>query len=401
MPNVSKRSQEVPLSPFRKLAALAEQVKQEGRKVYHLNIGQPDILTPPGAMARLKEMPFRIVPYTPAEGLLSLRHAMASYYSRLGIQVAPEEVVITTGASEGLQLALFTCFEQGDEVIIPEPFYANYSGFAQIAGVRVVPVKSNIETGFAMPGISDFEALISPRTKGILLCNPSNPTGTFYPKEVVLALGDLVKQYGLFLLVDEVYRDFIYDGQTFFSAMEIDGLEAHVILIDSVSKRFSACGARVGTLVTRNREVIEQVSRYAKLRLSPPFLGQVLAEYMLEEAQEYLGPVISEYAARRDILFERLSAIPGVVSYKPGGAFYCFAKFPVADADHFCEWLLGTYSYQGATVMLSSGRGFYATPGLGLDEVRIAYILNQADLQAAMEVLEQALAVYPGRRRPL
>lgn len=397
MPNVSKRSQEVPLSPFRKLAALAEQVKQEGRKVYHLNIGQPDILTPPGAMTRLKEMPFQIVPYTPAEGLLSLRKAMAFYYSRIGIQVAPEEVVITTGASEGLQMALFTCFEQGDEVITPEPFYANYSGFAQIAGVQIVPVKSNIETGFAMPGISDFEALITPRTKGILLCNPSNPTGTFYPKEVVLALGELVRRYGLFLLVDEVYRDFIYDGQTFFSAMEIRGLEDHVILIDSVSKRFSACGARVGMLVTRNPVVIEQVSRYAKLRLSPPFLGQVLSEFMLEEAPEYLGPVVAEYDARRNILFERLSAIPGVVSYKPGGAFYCFAKFPVADADHFCEWLLGTYSYQGATVMLSGGRSFYATPGLGLDEVRIAYILNQADLQAAMDILERALAVYPGR----
>ncbi|MBK6948578.1 MAG: pyridoxal phosphate-dependent aminotransferase [Haliscomenobacter sp.] len=401
MPNVSKRSQEVPLSPFRKLATLAEQVKQEGRKVYHLNIGQPDILTPPGAIARLKEMPFSIVPYTPAEGLYSLRKAMAFYYGRMGIPVVPEEVVITTGASEGLQLALLTCFEQGDEVIIPEPFYANYSGFAQIAGVRVVPVKSNIETGFTMPGISDFEALITPRTKGILLCNPSNPTGTFYPKEVVLALGDLVRRYGLFLLVDEVYRDFIYDGQNFFSAMEISGLEDHVILIDSVSKRFSACGARVGALVTRNREVIEQVSRYAKLRLSPPFLGQILAEFMLEEASEYLGPVISEYNARRNILFERLSAIPGVVSYKPGGAFYCFAKFPVADADHFCEWLLGSYSYKGATVMLSSGSGFYATPGLGIDEVRIAYILNQTDLHSAMDVLEQALAVYPGRLQPV
>lgn len=401
MPIVSRRSQETPMSPFRKLAVLAEAVKLRGTKVYHLNIGQPDIPTPPGALEKLRRAIPEIIAYAPADGLESTRRAMASFYQRYGLSITTEDVLITSGASEALQLAFFGCFELDDEVIIPEPFYANYSGFAHIAGVRVVPVASTIDKGFALPEIADFERQIGPKTKGIMLCNPSNPTGTFYPKAVLEELGALAKKYGLFFIVDEVYRDFLYEGQTFFSVLELQDMQDHVVMVDSVSKRFSACGIRIGTLVTRNAALREAIGRSTKLRLSAPVLGQMLTEFMLEEYDTYLKPVVEEYAARRETLFKRLSAIPGVLTYKPGGAFYCFAKLPVEDADAFCHWLLESYSYNGATVMLSTGKAFYGTPGLGKDEVRIAYILNREDLNNAMDVLENALRVYPGRVEPV
>lgn len=398
MPTASKRSLEVPISPFRKLAALAEQVKAGGRKVYHLNIGQPDIPTPPGALAKLKALPLEIVPYSPAEGWASTRSAIAAYYRKWSVDVLPDEVLISTGASEALQLAFFACFENGEEVIIPEPFYANYSGFAHTAGVVVRPVSSRIESGFSLPAPEAFEAAITPATRAILLCNPNNPTGAFYSREVLCALAEIVRRHDLFLFVDEVYRDFCYDGQSFFSALNLEGISHNVLVFDSVSKRYSACGVRVGALITRNREILESIGRYAKLRLSPPVLGQWLTEFMIEEEPEYLPAVIAEYERRREVLFSRLAAIPGVLTYKPGGAFYCFARLPVHDAEHFCQWLLESFEYKGATLMLAAGNAFYATPGWGRDEVRIAYILKEEDLHAAMDCLEQALEVYPQRK---
>lgn len=398
MPIISRRSQETPMSPFRKLAILAEEVKKRGTHVYHLNIGQPDIPTPPLALEKLKNSLPNIIAYAPADGLASTRAALASYYQKYGHAIEADEIMVTAGGSEALQLALYGCFEEGEEVIIAEPFYANYSGFAHIAGVRVKPVVSHIGNGFALPSLAEFEAQIGPKTKGIMLCNPSNPTGTFFPESVIRGLGDLALRYNLFLIIDEVYREFLYDGQTYFSALDLEDLHDHVVIVDSVSKRFSACGARIGMLVTRNEALREAIGRATKLRLSAPVMGQLLTEFMIEEMDAYLPAVADEYVKRRDTLFTRLSAIPGVTTYKPGGAFYCFAQLPVDNAEDFCQWLLESFNYRGATVMLSTGHAFYATPGLGLDEVRIAYILNQRDLHAAMDVLEQALLAYPGRK---
>lgn len=399
MPHVSQRGNMVPLSPFRKLSHLAEQAKSRGKKVYHLNIGQPDILTPPYALHKLKESDISILAYSPAEGWSSTRQAVAHYYSRYGLTLQEEQVIITTGASEALQLSLMACLEKGEEFIMPEPFYANYNGFAHIADVSVKPITCHIEDGFALPSIAEFEAAIGPKTRAIMICNPNNPTGCFYPKETLEALAELVKKYDLFLMVDEVYRDFCYDDQTFFSALKLEGIREHVIVFDSVSKRYSACGARVGALISYNEEVLAAVSRYAKLRLSPPALGQMVAEWMMEDDEAYLTQVKDEYLQRRNIVADALASMKGVTSYTPGGAFYCFARFPIDDADEFCQWLLEEFDYHGATVMLSPGAGFYATPGLGKTEVRLAYVLNTKDLKQAMICLEQALLTYPGRTR--
>lgn len=394
MPSISKRGEQVPMSPFRKLVPYADRAKGAGKHVYHLNIGQPDIETPLYALQQVRENQLRILAYSPAVGQLSYRRKMAAYYRNFGIELGPDQIIVTTGGSEAIQFAMLSCFDPGDEVIVPEPFYANYNGFAQIGNVRIQPITCHIEDGFALPPIEAFEAVITEKTKGIFITNPNNPTGCFYSREDLDQLGRLCKAYDLFLFVDEVYREFCYDGQDFFSALRLEGAEAHVVVVDSISKRYSACGARIGALVTRNEGVLDAATRYAKLRLSPPGLAQILAEATLDMDAAYMKTVVAEYDQRRQVVYNRLQQMPGVVSYMPGGAFYCFARFPVRSAEHFCQWLLESFEHEGATVMLSPGEGFYATPGKGWDEVRIAYILNAQDLEKAMDCLEAALEQY-------
>ncbi len=401
MPSLSERGRHTPFSPFRKLAPLADKAKASGVKVYHLNIGQPDILTPPVAMQQLSARLEPILAYSPAEGNMSLRQKMVDYYARYDVRVTPEEIMVMTGASEALQLSLFACFNPGEEVLVPEPFYANYNGFAHIAQVRIKPLSCQIEAGFALPPVAAFADAIGPRTRGILLCNPNNPTGAVYAPETLGALGTLARQRDLFLIVDEVYREFCYDGATFVSALSLPDLADQVVVIDSVSKRYSACGARIGAVVTRNAALREVLGRYARLRLSPPGLGQWLTEIMLEDDMAYLQEVKAEYNRRRGMVYERLAQMEGVTSYLPGGAFYCFARFPIDDAERFCRWLLEDFSHEGATVMLSPGPGFYATPGRGRDEVRMAFVLDCTHLAHAMDCLEKALEIYPGRQLPL
>lgn len=398
MPSISKRAEGVPVSPFRKLSPFADKAKAAGKHVYHLNIGQPDIKTPAAALNHLKTIDIPVLAYSPAVGLTSYREKLLRYYEKYGISLRSEEILVTTGASEAIQWIFLACLNPGEEIIVPEPFYANYNGFAHIAEVVIKPITCSIDDGFALPDINAFEELITPKTRAIFITNPSNPTGRHYSKERLEDLGELVKAHDLFLFADEVYREFCYDKSEFLSALNLPGLEEHVVMVDSISKRYSACGARVGSIVCRNKALLESLTRYAKLRLSPPVLGQLLAEALLDVEDSYIEAVKEEYDRRREILFSRLQKMPGVVSYNPGGAFYCFAKFPVACAEHFCQWLLESFEYKGATLMLSPGSGFYATPGLGKDEVRIAYILNREDLDAAMDCLEKALEVYPGRK---
>ncbi|MBX2876273.1 MAG: pyridoxal phosphate-dependent aminotransferase [Saprospiraceae bacterium] len=397
MPSISKRGVEVPLSPFRKLVPIADKVKADGKHVYHLNIGQPDIETPAAAMAKVKETDLKILAYSAAAGNASYRAKLVDYYAKFDTEITADQVVVTTGASEAIQFLFLACMDHGDEMVVPEPFYANYNGFAHIADVNVVPVTCDLEDGFSLPDAKAFEAVITPKTKAIFITNPNNPTGCFYPEKALKELAQVVKKYDLYLFVDEVYREFCYDGQDFFSVLRLEEIENNVVVIDSVSKRYSACGARVGAMVTRNEELIDTVVKYAKLRLSPPGLGQILAEGALEMDDSYMNEVKQEYDRRRNVVFERLQKMDGVISYLPGGAFYCFAEFPVENADHFCQWLLEKFEYKGSTVMLSPGEGFYATPGLGVNQVRIAYVLNTKDLHAAMDCLEEALQVYPGR----
>jgi aspartate aminotransferase len=398
MPSISKRAEGVPMSPFRKLSPFADIAKAAGKHVYHLNIGQPDIETPPMALTHLKAIDIPVLEYSPAAGLPSYRKKLLRYYEKYGTHLSPEEILVTTGASEAIQWIFLACLNPGEEIIVPEPFYATYNGFAHIAEVVIKPITCSIENGFALPDIREFERLMTPKTRAVFITNPSNPTGRHYSKEALEALSHLVKAYDLFLFSDEVYREFCYGDAEFLSALNLPGLENNVVMIDSISKRYSACGARVGSIVCRNRNLLESLTRYAKLRLSPPVLGQLLAEALLDVEDAYVEAVREEYDRRREILFNRLQGMPGVVSYNPGGAFYCFAKFPVESAEHFCQWLLESFEHNGATVMLSPGSGFYATPGLGEDQVRIAYILNRNDLDAAMDCLEKALAVYPGRK---
>lgn len=397
MPKISQRGGCTPLSPFRKFAPLAERAKEQGRKIYHLNIGQPDILTPPQALQAVREHPLRVLAYSSADGNLSYRQKLTGYYRSFGVELAPNQIIVTTGASEAIYLGLLSCFNQGDEILSPEPFYANYNGFAHMADIEVRAIPCRIEDGFALPSAADFERCLTPKTKGIFLCNPNNPTGCVYPEATLRELAEVVKRHDLYLFVDEVYREFCYDGQDFFSALRLDDIREHVVVVDSISKRYSACGARIGALITYNERVLEAVNRYAMLRLSPPGFGQILAEAALDVDAGYLDEVKIEYDLRRQTVFRRLQQMPGVTSYLPGGAFYCFARFPIDDADRFCRWLLEDFEYQGATVMLSPGAGFYATPGAGLNEVRMAYVICRDDLEAAMDCLEHALIEYPGR----
>lgn len=387
----------MPASPIRKLVPYAEKAKQQGRKVYHLNIGQPDIETPPQVFEAMRNINFKVLEYSHSAGIESYRRKLATYYKRYDIDVDIADLLITTGGSEAITFGIMSTLDAGDEIIIPEPFYANYNGFAVAAGVVIKPITSTIENGFALPPISAFEKVITPKTKAILICNPNNPTGYLYSPEELLQLKDLVLEHDLFLFVDEVYRDFCYDGKKHFSVLNITGLEENVVVIDSVSKRFSMCGARVGNLISRNKKVIETVLKFAQARLSPPTFGQIASEAALDVAPEYFAGVKAEYISRRNLMVKTMNDIPGVLCPNPGGAFYTIARLPIDDSDKFCQWLLESFAHNNETVMLAPATGFYATTGLGLDEVRIAYVLNNNDMQKAFECLRQALLVYPGR----
>ena len=398
MPKTSYRSHTVPLSPFRKLIPIAEKAKKSGKKIYHLNIGQPDIITPEKPIEKLRQTPFKILEYSPADGHESYRTALVDYYRRFDIELEATHINVTTGGSEAILFFMLACLDPGDEIIVLEPFYANYNGFAHIAGVHLKAVTTHIENGFAMPSLLDIANKVTPKTKAILLTNPNNPTGTCYSKNELAALAEIVNEHDLFLCVDEVYREFCFDGNTFYSALNLASISQNVVVIDSVSKRYSACGIRVGALVTRNEDVLEMVGRYARLRLSPPALGQYLAEYLLDNDTQYLSTVKEEYDSRRKLVYSRLKKMDNVDAYLPGGAFYCFARLPIESAEDFCRWLLTDFEYKNATVMLSPGEGFYATPGLGKQEIRIAYVLNTTDLDAAMDCLEMALVEYCERK---
>ena len=365
MPSISNRGKEIYLSPFRKLIPVADKAKAEGKKVYHLNIGQPDIETPRAAIEAVKHTDMKILAYTPAIGNESYRKKLVHYYKDYGVWLKPSDMIVTTGASEGILFLLLSCLAPGDEVIIPEPFYANYNGFAQMAGVIVKPITCQIEDGFALPGIADFEAAITEKTKAIFITNPNNPTGCVYSEDALIELSQLVKVYDLFLFVDEVYREFCFDNSKFFSVLNIEDLSDNIVVIDSISKRYSACGARIGTLVSRNTEVIDSVTKYAKLRLSPPGFEQILAEATLDIKPDYLEEAIAEYQRRRDVVYNRLRQMEGVTNYCPGGAFYAFAKLPIDDGDRFCQWLLDSFDHNGETVMLAPGSGFLCNSWYG------------------------------------
>jgi len=397
MPILSEKAILMPASPIRKLVPYSEKAKTQGTTVYHLNIGQPDIETPEVALNAVKNLDRKVIEYSHSAGFESYRNALSAYYVKNGIRVSPEDIIITTGGSEALIFGFMTTCNPGDEVIIPEPFYANYNGFAVTAGINVVPVTATIESGFALPPITEIEKKITSKTKGIVICNPGNPTGYLYSKEELEQLRDLVKKHDLFLFADEVYREFCYDGAVPFSVMNLDGIENNVIMIDSVSKRYSMCGARIGALISKNKEVMAAALKFGQARLSPPTIDQIAAEAALKTPQSYFDNVVHEYVQRRNIMIQGLNSIPGVFCPNPSGAFYCVAKFPVDDAEKFCQWLLEDFSYEGQTVMMAPANGFYATKGAGLQEARIAYVLNQEDLKKAVICLEKALEVYPGR----
>ena len=398
MPILSKRGIEMPPSPIRKLVPFSEAAKKEGRKVYHLNIGQPDIRTPQVAIDAIRNLDKTVLEYSHSAGYESYRRKLASFYQGFGINVDYSQIIVTTGGSEAILFTLMSTMDPGDELIIPEPFYANYNGFAVAAGIKVVPVTSRIEDGFALPPIEAFEKLITPRTKGILICNPNNPTGYLYSKEELEKLRTIVLKHNLYLFSDEVYREFCYDGATHHSVLSLEGLENHTVLFDSVSKRFSACGIRIGAIVSRNQELMTSAMKFAQARLSPPGLGQIAAEAALETPATYFDEVVTEYIARRNFLVDGLNSSPGVLCPKPKGAFYTTVRLPVDDTEKFAKWLLTDFSHENQTVMLAPASGFYATPGLGKDEVRIAYVLKLEDLKNALECLRIALSVYPGRK---
>jgi aspartate aminotransferase len=388
----------MPASPIRKLVPYAEAAKKRGVKVYHLNIGQPDIASPREAIDAVRNTDLKLVSYPHSAGIETYRRGLVKYYQGVSIDLSYEEIIITVGGSEALQIALKVCCNPGDEVIVFEPFYTNYNTFALMAGVKFVPVTTTIESGFALPPMSEVEKYITPRTKAILINSPGNPTGTLYTKEDILQLGDIVKKHQLFLLSDEVYREFCYSDDPHFSCMHIPGAGQHVILIDSVSKRYSLCGVRIGCIASHNKEVMSAVLRFAQARLCAPALGQIAAEGALATPQEYFDAVKQEYIDRRDLMIERLNKMEGVYSPMPMGAFYTTARLPVDDSDKFAQWLLESFSYKGQTVMVAPAAGFYATPGKGTDEVRIAYVLKKEDINHAMDCLEEALKQYPGRR---
>lgn len=383
----------MPASPIRKLVPYAESAKKKGVTVYHLNIGQPDIETPAAALDAARHSDFKILEYSHSAGNESYRRKLAAFYQGIGIQVDHTEMLITTGGSEAIFFGMMSCLDEGDEVIVPEPFYANYNGFAVEAGVKIVPVTSGIETGFALPSIADFEKKITPRTKAIIICNPNNPTGYLYSQEELNTLAQIIKKHDLYLFSDEAYREFCYGGEHI-SALQLPGIEQNVLLMDTISKRYSACGARVGALVSKNKQVINTALKFGQARLSPPSFGQMVGEAALDLPPNYFDATKAEYKLRRDTLVNRLNNIPGVVCPSPGGAFYAMAKLPVQDADAFCQWLLESFSYKNQTVMLAPASGFYSTPGLGLNEVRLAYVLNTTAINNAMDCLEKGLEAY-------
>lgn len=398
MPNISNKGQMMPASPIRKLVPYAEAAKKLGKKVYHLNIGQPDIETPKEVFEAMRNIDFKVLEYSHSAGIESYRKKLTeNYKSKYKINIDYSQVMITTGGSEALSFAMMSCMNPGDEIIIPEPFYANYNGFACAADIKIIPVTALIETGFALPAISEFEKRISAKTKAILICNPNNPTGYLYSEEELKELKDLVIKHDLFLFVDEVYRDFCYDGKQHFSVLNLDGLDKNVVVVDSVSKRFSMCGARVGCVITRNAELMNAMLKFAQARLSPPTFGQVASEAALKVADNYFEAINKEYISRRNLLVDGLNKIEGITCPKPGGAFYTIAKLPIDDSDKFCQWLLESFSHINETVMLAPATGFYSTAGKGKQEVRIAYVLNKTDLQNAINCLDEALKVYPGK----
>ncbi len=398
MPILSDRGIQMPASPIRKLVPFAETAKKKGKKVYHLNIGQPDIRTPELSLTAIHNYSEKVIEYSHSAGNESYRKKLAKYYQGIGIQVDHTQIMITTGGSEAILFAMLATMNPGDEVIVPEPYYTNYHGFAVEAGVHVVPITSSIEDGFALPKIEDFEKVITNRTKAIIICNPNNPTGYLYSNEELLKLKDLVLKHNLFIFADEVYREFVYDGNKHVSVLEMEGLEQNAVLIDSVSKRYSMCGVRTGALITRNSEVYNTVLKFGQARLSPPSLGQVAGEAAIDTPDSYFKEVYQEYINRRNFVIGALNKIEGVYAPMPKGAFYTIIKLPVKNAEHFCQWLLEDFDYQNETVMLAPASGFYATEGLGTDEARIAYVLNIEDLGKAVKCLEEALKVYPGRK---
>ena len=397
MPVISQRGVEIPSSPIRKLAPLANNAKARGIKVYHLNIGQPDLPTPESALEAVRKIDRKVLEYSPSQGFLSLRKKLAEYYSKYRIELSPDDIIVTSGGSEAVLFAFLSCLNPGDEIIIPEPAYANYMAFAVSAGAVIKTVPSSIETGFALPPVEKFEELITDRTKAILICNPNNPTGYLYSRKEMNQIRDLVKKYDLYLFSDEVYREFIYTGSPYISAFHLDGLEENVVLIDSVSKRYSECGIRIGALVTKNKAVRDAVMKFCQARLSPPLLGQIVAEASIDGTEEYSADVYEQYVERRKCLIDGLNKIPGVYSPIPMGAFYTVARIPVDDAEKFCKWCLTDFDYEGETIMMAPGSGFYATPGMGKDEVRIAYALNIEDLKRSVFILEKALEAYNAR----
>lgn len=397
MPQVSNKGRQMPESPIRKLVPYAEMAKKKGHKVYHLNIGQPDIKTPEVALEAIKNNSIKILEYSHSAGFESYRTKLAAYYTNHGVNVNTQDIIITTGGSEALLFALGSTMDAGDEIIIPEPFYANYNGFSVASGVKVVPVISTIDEGFALPPIADFEKLITPKTKAILICNPGNPTGYLYTKKEIEQLAQLVKKYDLFLIADEVYREFTYDGDKHYSVMNVEGIEENAIMIDSVSKRYSMCGARIGCIVSKNKDVMATAMKFAQARLSPPTFAQIASEAALETPISYFDEVIGEYKDRRDTLIAELNKIEGVKVATPKGAFYCIAKLPVDNADDFAQWLLESYDLNGETVMVAPAAGFYSTPNVGLDEIRIAYVLKKEDLIRSVEILADAIKKYNSR----
>jgi len=397
MPKISNKGKQMPESPIRKLVPYSEKAKKRGIKVYHLNIGQPDIKTPEVALNAVKNVDIKVLEYSHSAGFESYRIKLSNYYKNHGLPIDVADIIITTGGSEALLFALGSTMDSGDQIIIPEPFYANYNGFSIASGVTVVPVISTIDDGFALPPIAAFEKLITSKTKAILICNPGNPTGYLYSESEILQLAEIAKKHDLFLIADEVYREFVYDkNEKHFSVMNIPGLEEHAIMIDSVSKRYSMCGARIGCIVSKNKEVMSTAMKFAQARLSPPTFAQIASEAALDTPQSYFDEVIEEYKDRRDVLIEELNKIEGVKVATPKGAFYCIAKLPVKNADDFAQWLLESFDYNGETVMVAPAAGFYSTPNVGLDEVRIAYVLKREDLIKSVQILKEALKVYQG-----
>jgi aspartate aminotransferase len=396
MPTISQRGQEMPASPIRKLVPYAEAAKKRGIRVYHLNIGQPDIETPPSTLDAVRHSTFKVLEYSHSAGNESYRRKLVKYYGSKGIDITYEQIIVTTGGSEAILFGFFACLDAGDEVIIPEPFYANYNGFAVEAGVRVVPVTSYIKSGFALPSPEAFEKAITKKTRAIMICNPNNPTGYLYSREEWNTLKQLALKYNLYIFSDEAYREFCYEG-THFSAMQLEGMDNHVVLMDTISKRYSACGGRIGALISRNQELLDTVLKFAQARLSPPSFAQILGEAAVDLPEDYFDTTRGEYRKRRDLIVKRLNEMPGVYCPNPGGAFYAMASLPVRDADTFCQWLLESFSFHGETLMLAPASGFYGSKGLGSNEVRLAYVLNQESIRSAMDCLQAALLAYPDR----